>query len=74
MKIYRVIAQQCDCEGKYYHPVCIKTFSSKESAVKFKENWENLWQEHLEKKECKSPCWYDSKKELEIVEEYVEEN
>ena len=72
MKIYRVFAEHCDCEGFHYYPVCIKSFSSKKLALKFKEDWENLWQEHADKHECKSPCWYDSKKELVIKEENVE--
>lgn len=74
MKIYRVFALHCDCEGFHYKPVCIEIFSSKELALKFKKDWENLWQNHTDKNECKSPCWYDSKKELEIKKKMLKLN
>lgn len=68
MKIYKVYAQHCDCEGKYYTPRLLEVFSTIELATQYKNDWENLWQKHYDNNECTSPCWYDFKKGLEIVE------
>ena len=66
MKVYKVIAQTITVDGWRGGKKCLKVFSTKEKALKFKQEWEALWQKHADNKQCVSPCWYDYEKELQI--------
>ena len=68
MKIYKVIAQSCDCEGKHFTPCVLEIFSTLELATQYKNDWENLWKKHTDNHECISPCWFDFKETLKIEE------
>lgn len=73
MKVYAVKAVKLNCEGRFSGHKVLKYFADEKKAEKFKEEWEALWQKHLDEGKCISPCWYDFEKELTIETLEVEE-
>lgn len=75
--VYEVYAQTRDACGGFpcgsaSHSQRLKIFFDEEKAKKFKAEWEALWQEHADKNECSTPCWYDYDPTLDIVKVEVE--
>lgn len=72
MKIYEVKYTPISVDG-WPGPLKVeKRFSSMKKAKKYVEEREALWQEHFDKGQTISPCWYDRKKEMTIVPVEVE--
>ena len=66
---YQVIGESLNPDsGRSEGDEIVAIFTNKSDAIKYKKAWEDLWKEHADNHEAKTPCWMDFEKTLKIEE------